>query len=165
MHFLNFRRSLLAAALLFVGGASLAQAPAAGALQIGDTLPALQLSDQHDQPYRAEEAPRLLIFTASRRGGDIVHEVFANDGAAMLNQRRAVIVADIHRMPGLITRLIALPRMRDYSYPVLLIRDETTGASFPQKPEQVTVLRLDGGKISAIDYAADIATLRRLVGE
>lgn len=161
---LQFHRIFLGATLLLAGAAIGAESEVIQPLKIGDPLPALQLRDQHDQAYRAAGSPQLILFTASRRGGDIVQEVFAVNGAAMLAQKNAIVIADIHRMPGLITRLIAMPRMRDYSYPLLLIRDDRTGAYFPQMPEQVTVLRLIGGKVAAIDYAADIATLRRLVG-
>lgn len=164
MHFCQMKLRVLPASI-FAFGLACSSTPmqTRGAIAVGDPLPALQINDQHDRAWNSGLVLKLLLFTATRKGGEVVHEVFQTNGAELLQQKNAAIVADIHRMPLIITRLVALPRMRDYSYPVYLIRDDSGGAAFPQRSDQVTVLRFVNGRVAAIDFAADAESLRALL--
>jgi hypothetical protein len=66
------------------------------------------------------EATRVLLLTRDMDAGGFVREALAEDGAACLDRAGAVYVADVHRVPGVIRRIVAIPRMRTRPYPVLL---------------------------------------------
>lgn len=78
-----------------------------------------------------------------------------------LKDRNAVYIADISSMPGLVSIMFALPKMQREAYTVGLIRDAKEGASLPRKPGAVTVLRIEGGKVSTVDFAQDLQQISR----
>ena len=60
-------------------------------------------------------------------------------------------MANIHGMPG-IGRMFAMPKMRKYVHRIILGDDEALIAKFPEQKGKVTVLKIDGGKISSVRY-------------
>jgi hypothetical protein len=92
--------------------------------------------------------------------GRIAKAVLAEHTAATLAARGAVYVADISKMPGLVSRLIAIPRMRRRPYPVLLDREALTIRRFPATGGRVTAVHLAEGRITAIEQLDSEATLR-----
>jgi hypothetical protein len=126
-------------------------------------LPVITLTDQHDVEASIGPETRIIVFARDMEAADIVEEALAENGAAMLSAAGAVFVSDIHRMPGLITRLFALPAMRKRAYRMLLDREGTATASLPSQEEKVTVLRLEDLKIKSVDYIDSAAALRSIL--
>jgi hypothetical protein len=125
----------------------------AATLKPGDALPALNLSDQHDQAGAIDPETRLVLFTKDMDASEHVQQALAEDGAAKLAAAKAVFVADISRMPAVITRFFALPALRKRPYRMLLDRDGQATANLPAVAEHVTLLRLSGGKIERVEFA------------
>lgn len=140
---------LLSAAL---AGAALAEPLAPGA-----TMPALTLADQHDQAGSIDRDTRLVLFTSDMDASDHAKEALADEGAARLAAAHAVWVANISRMPGIITRLFALPSLRKRPYRMLLDRDGKATADIPATSGKVTLIHLDDLRIERIDYADSAA--------
>ncbi|MNG19799.1 hypothetical protein D3C84_1039970 [compost metagenome] len=65
-----------------------------------------------------------------------------------LEARDAVFVADIQRMPALISKLFAIPAMRDYSYRVVLDRDGKVVARYPGAEDKVLWIQLEQGVVA-----------------
>lgn len=126
----------------------------------GQTLPALDLNDQHERPGKLGADTRLLIFAPDRAGSDLAHPVLEDLGGEALSQAGVRYVADISAMPALVTRMFALPKMRDYGYPILLAREAAATAPLPRRPEALTLIELDGGRVTAVHYAATEEALR-----
>ncbi len=139
-------RSMLAALLLMP---ALAMADTA-MLKPGDALPAFSLNDQHDKPMPIGANTRLVLFTADKSAGDMLNGLLNERPGDFMEQRRIVYIADISRMPGLISSLIALPRMRDYAYRMAIGEEEEQTAMLPRAEDSVTVVTLEAGKIKAM---------------
>jgi NADPH-dependent ferric siderophore reductase len=76
-----------------------------------------------------------------------------------MSRNGAVYVADVSSMPAIITRLFALPKMRERPYRIMLA-DSTDSVSFlPRQPHAVTVIRLRDNKLASIDYVSTEAGL------
>lgn len=131
----------------------------------GDAMPALGLRDQHDEVGVIDEQTRLVLFTKDMGSSDYVEAALAEGGAAKLADAKAVFVADISRMPGVITRWFALPAMRKRPYRMLLDRDGKATADLPSVAEHVTVLHLDEGKIERVEFAASAEQVGAALGE
>lgn len=121
------------------------------------------LADQHGRMHEIDAQLQTLLFAPDRKAGKILHGLLEKRGQAYLQAYSALVVADIQRMPTLIARFLALPRMREYSYPLLLCRKQEDCAGLPRRPEQVTVLRLEGLKVRSVRYTNQSATVRRMV--
>ena len=133
-------------------------------LRVGDRLPEITLEDQHGREHRTGPE-RLIIFVRSMDASEVVHEVLTErNGDEWLAANSARFVADIHRMPGIISRFIAKPRMRDYNYTILLIEEEGVGDVFPGGGNDIVILRTDEqARISSIDTATTAAGLADLL--
>jgi hypothetical protein len=110
----------------------------------GAVLAPIALEDQHGAPGGVDASTRGVLLTRDMDAGAFVREALAEDGAGQLERAGAVYVADVHRMPALIRRLVALPRMRERPYRVLVDADGAPTAPLPAEEGKVTWLRLDG---------------------
>lgn len=151
-------RTLLATLLLTC--ASLAQAATLGA---GDALPALSLRTQHEQPASPAANARQWLFAADNDGANLVAVLLDGQPASWLADTQRVYLADIHKMPALIARMVALPRLRDKPYPILLGREPEDLAMLPRQRGCVSVLDIQQQKISTVRFACDQGGLAALV--
>jgi len=126
----------------------------------GMQLPVITLADQHDVEAKIGPETRLLVFARDMDAAKIVEEALEENGAAILADAAAVFVSDIHRMPGIITRLFALPSMRKRPYRMLLDREGAATADLPSQDEKVSLIRLDKLKIESVDYIDSATALR-----
>ena len=120
---------------------------AALALEPGERLAPWTLLDQHDAPYTLNEQTRVLLVARDMDGAKLVNAALDGKPRGYLEQRQAVFLADISRMPGVIASLFALPKMRDYSYRILLDRDARIAPRYPAGEGEVLWLQLDGLQI------------------
>jgi hypothetical protein len=144
-------------ALVLVLGATLA---AAEPYAVGGTLRPFSLEDQHGEQATVSERTRLLVLSRDMGAGDVVKGALADVEQRYLDEHGAVYVADISGMPALVSRMIAVPRMRERKYRVLLDRDGTVGRDVPYVEKRPTVVALDQLRIVAIEHPATAAELR-----
>jgi hypothetical protein len=125
----------------------------AAALQPGAALPAISLKDQHDKPVAIAPDTKVVFFTSEMGGSRLMTEALHALPPATLKEKNAVYIADITGMPAIFTTIVAMPRLQKAAYPVALIKDSKQGASLPRRPGAVTVLKVDAGKVSAVEFA------------
>lgn len=129
-------------------------------LQTGDALPTLSLKDQHDNPASLPADVRQIIFAADNAGAGLAGDWLDAQPKDWLTRTRRVYLADIHKMPGLIARMFALPKLRDKPYSIVLGRQEADLAAFPRRKDCVTLLPVNDGRIGEASYACDAASLQ-----
>jgi len=132
-------------------------------LEIGDTYPLPPFNDQFDKPAEVSSETQLLIFVAEMEPSKVVHEVLKNETSSTMKQKKIYFLSDIHRMPSLITRFIALPKMRDYSYPVALIREEGISNDLPREKGKISLFFLNSKKIQKIQFLSKIEELQNSI--
>jgi len=134
---------------------------------VGDPLPTLALRDQHGAERRVEGDDRVLLFSRDMAGNDVAEVALAGTDAdgAWMEQRGVVYAADIHRMPGLVTRLFALPALRRRPYPMLLDRAGDATAHLPAREEHVTWIGLRDGRVEAVRFYAAAGALEEALRE
>lgn len=137
------------AALLLVPALALAD-EGVKTLKPGDALPVFKLNDQHDKPIALGPDTRTILFTADKTAGDMLNGLLKERPADFMPQRKLVYIADISRMPGLITSMIALPRMREYPYRMAVASEEGQTAMLPRAEDSVTVIHLENGKVKEL---------------
>jgi len=140
----------------------MAFAAVADPLTVGAPMPELELPDQHEKMHVVADA-NTILFAPNKAAGEIVHQSLGQGDSQSLKAKGIVYISDISGMPSFVTRMFALPKMRDYPYPVLLGYDKAETAMFPRREGQVTVLGVVSGKIERIDFAESAAALNDLV--
>lgn len=137
---------------------------AAGQLEVGGRLPALGFEDQFGQQHRLDEQARLILFLPDRRAARIARKALRDQDQGALVARGIVGIGDISGMPLLITYALALPKLRDQPWLVLLGKAAEETAVFPRRAEAVTLIRLEAGGITAVEYFTDKDRLREALG-
>lgn len=132
----------------------------AHALEPGERLAPWTLLDQFDQPYSLDNGTRILLVARDMEAAKLVKAALAEQGKGYLEARHAVFVADIQRMPALISRLFAIPAMRDYPYRVMLDREGRVASRYPGEAGKVLWLQLDEGILGARREFADSGALK-----
>lgn len=117
------------------------------ALEPGERLAPWTLLDQHDVPYTLNDETRILLVARDMDGAKLVDAALEGKPKGYLDERHAVFLADISRMPRIIATLFALPKMRDYNYRILLDRDARIAPRYQAGEGEVLWLQLEDGKL------------------
>ena len=131
---------------------------------VGEQLAPFSLEDQHGQTRSIDTSTRLILYSRDMDGGDIVKPVLEPLGDDYLASEHAVYIADISKMPRLISKMIAIPRMRSRSYRTLLDLDGSVTSILPSQPGRATVLRLEKLRVVDSQTVGSIEELRDVLG-
>ena len=121
----------------------------------GGVVQAFELKDQFGHVGGVDEDTKLILFSRDMEGGDLIRKSLEGRDGKFLAERHGVYVADISRMPGLIARLFAVPKMREYSFPMLLDREGEATAQWPDEADRATLMMLNGLEIVSVQYFDD----------
>jgi len=133
----------------------------ANAAEVGEHLTPFTLADQHDQSFTLDASTKVLLAAGDMDGAKLVKAALAEQPKGWLEARRAIFVADIQGMPSLISKLFAIPKMRDYGYRVVLDREGKVVPQYAVAPGQVQWLQLDNGNVVSKQSFSDAEALRK----
>ncbi|MNP63693.1 hypothetical protein D3C76_1591220 [compost metagenome] len=102
----------------------------------------------------------MLLVARDMDGAKLVKAALAEQPKGYLESRDAVFVADIQRMPALISKLFAIPAMRDYNYRVMLDREGQVASRYPGQEGKVLWLQLEQGALVSQQEFADAKALK-----
>lgn len=149
-------KKLILITLLFL---SVQGAASAAELQNGDPLPPITLQDQFDKTVSVATDVQTLLFAIEKAPSDLVNNYLLKQDNDYLTTNKAYFMADISGMPGMITKMFALPKMRKRPYSILLAYAVEDTAFMPRQKNKVTVLKIMGGKVSSIEFVDTEAAL------
>ncbi|UUY08527.1 FAD/FMN-containing dehydrogenase [Pseudomonas sp. J452] len=129
------------------------------AVEPGERLAPWTLLDQFEQPYSLDEQLQVLLVARDMEGAKLLEAALQGKPKGYLEQRHALFLADISRMPGPIASLFAVPAMRDYSYRVLLDRQARVVPRYPAAAATVLWLDLREGRLLAQRSFTDASAL------
>ncbi len=132
----------------------------ANALEAGDKLAPFTLLDQYEQAYSLDAGTQILLVARDMDGAKMVKAALAEQPKGYLEARHAVFVADIQRMPAIISKLFAIPAMRAYNYRVLLDREGRVASRYSGQDGQVQWLQLEQGTLVGQRAFIDAAALK-----
>ena len=119
----------------------------ANSLTVGGNLPTLTVKDQFEKEFTIDAKIKTIIFSATKDESATIKDFLATKDKNYLTTNNIAYVADITGMPSLISKFFALPKMKDYSFSILLI-DEDNKALFPVEQDKITIITLDNSKIT-----------------
>lgn len=127
---------------------------------VGTSLPARTMLDANAHAVHLDASVQAVVFTADKQASAWVHPVLAEWGAVALAQHRVIVLADISAMPALITRMFALPKLRELPFSLGLVQDAAQTADLPRQPGQATLIQLKGLDVTDIRFLPDAAALQ-----
>jgi len=119
------------------------------------------LLDQFDKAYTLDQQARILLVARNMTGAKLLKAALAEKPKGFLEARQAVFVADVSRMPAVISSLFAVPAMRDYNYRVLLDSQSRVASRYPAAEDQVLWLDLERGVLRDSRTFTDALALRQ----
>lgn len=132
----------------------------ANALQVGERLSSWTLLDQYDQPYTLNNQTQTLLVARSMDAAKLVNAALQDKPKGFLESRHTVFVADIQKMPSIIAKMFAIPKMRDYSYRVMLDREARIVPQYAGDDDKVLWLQLRDGQLVSQQQFGSADSLR-----
>jgi len=126
----------------------------------GSVVAPFSMEDQFGEIHAIDGSVRAILLGRDMDAGDVLQGALAESGAALLVRTGAVYVADVSRMPSLIRRWIAEPKMRRRGYPMLLDRDGLLTKALPNEEGKATLIRLDHLRVEAVRHFDSAEDLR-----
>ena len=134
----------------------------ANSLTVGTDIPTLTVKDQFEKEHIIDANIKTIIFSATKTEGTTIKEFLLTKDKDYLTTNNTVYIADITGMPSLVTKFIAMPKMKDYPFSVLLI-DEANKTLFPVKEDMISIISLENGKVTDIKYVKTAAELGQIL--
>lgn len=148
--------SLLLTVFLFAGSLATAAELAPGAA-LSETV----MKDQNDKEQKIDSQAKCLVFARDMDSNKVVTAALESSGGGKLSEKSCFYVADVSGMPSMIMKMFALPKMKKYSYPVLLDHEGKITKDFPFKAKQATLIRLNNLKVDSVQYLANADELKK----
>jgi hypothetical protein len=150
---------------------SLALVPLIAAqLSVGGPIASLQqfaYEDPFEKKATIADHTRLVLVSFEKQSGDIAADFFNARAADLLARNSAVYIADIHKMPAIVTYLFARPKMKKYTFPLhLYTKGEAFEKSVPHKEGKLTVIRFDAEqKVASVRFVGSGKELEALFAQ
>lgn len=132
--------------------AACASQPAPTPMKIGNKVEFALLQDQYANPFPHADNMELLIFTDNMESSREVRDALERVEPACYNNGKLVFIADVSGMPKLITRLIAIPKMRGYHFPIWLDYEGEATEALPVKEDHISLISVKDQAITGIEY-------------
>jgi len=124
----------------------------ASALGLGSKVVPFSLADQNGTSHMVDEHVHVIILTRDMAAGDMMKSALGSNGKSLLANHQAVYVTDVSGMPGFVRNLIAVPKLKERPYPMLLDTSGDVSAKLPSKDKHATLIFLDKLQITAVEY-------------
>lgn len=136
---------------------------AAELLKVGDKLPNIALTTQHDKAYNFDNSVKSIIMSAEKQSAGMVTDWLDSKPANYLKDTNTVYLADMHRMPSLITKFVALPQLREKAYDIVLGREEADLAQFPREKGCLTFMTIKEKSIESLKFVCSEHELKSTI--
>lgn len=120
-------------------------------LSINDKINNFSLANQFDEKKTIDSKVNTIIVSFEKDTGKEVNEFLEQKTSDFLREHHAVFIANISGMPMIITKMFALPKMKNYKHEILLIYDENDDR-FKAQEGMSTLYRLENGVIKSIEF-------------
>lgn len=117
----------------------------------GDTLPEISLPDQFETQHTIEKSDRMVLLSFEKEVSGIMKAYLEKQPKGFLTTHHTKYISDISAMPSFVTAWFAIPKMKKYPFPVMLIYDDL-GKAFSHEEGKVTVYHLKGRKVQRIEF-------------
>lgn len=137
--------------LLIAGAISLY----ADSLKLGSdiqSLNAYEFETPKSRKMKVPESTKTVLIAFDKDTGALVNEYLSEKNKYFLQKNKAIFIADINKMPTVITNMFALPKLRKYKHLIYLHYGEKFQNEVPKKDEMVSVLKFENKELKEIFY-------------
>ena len=148
-------KKFLFAALLAVGAF-------ANSLSVGSDVSNVTIKDQFEKSNTISAETKTILFASDKDSSDLLKEYLLSKEGDILTANNAIYVADISGMPSLISKFIALPKMKKYPFSIMLL-DDSNKDFFGKEEGKIIVYTLDNLKVTEIKTITTVKELENII--
>lgn len=130
---------------------------------LADTLKPAEFSNQFGEKASVDESTKWLIFSNDKNLSDVVKKTLDDLKITDLSKSGGQYVADISKMPGLISQMFAIPKMKEYEFKLALDQEGEATKPWPKKEGHVTMMKLNKLEILETNFALNQEELTKFI--
>ena len=136
----------------------------AASLNIDSSIVDIKIKDQFDKVHTLNSDVKTILFASDKSTSDMLRDYLLplSEKENILEKNSAVYVADISGMPSLISKFIALPKMKKYPFSILLL-DDSNKENFVKEDGKIIVYSVVDGKITNIEKISSKEELAKFI--
>jgi hypothetical protein len=120
------------------------------AITTGDTLPAFKIQNQFEEPAELNAETKWIIFSSDMKAAKLLTE-YLNQNAKNLDLTKSLIISDISKMPGLVSKMFAIPKMKKYNFKLALDKEGDVTKAWPRQEGVILVMKVDQLKVESTE--------------
>jgi hypothetical protein len=128
-------------------------------------LQKIELKDQFDATTQIDEKTKWIVFSTDKYISDLINKSLEDLKLTDLAKSNGAYVADISAMPGMVTTMFALPKMKKYHFKVVLDREGDLTGKWPQKKEKASLIKLDQLKITSVQQTGSFEEIKKFISD
>lgn len=106
---------------------------------------------------------KLVIVAFEKDTGALVNEYLDKQSPFYLPKNNSIFIADINKMPSIVTSMFALPKLQKYKHLIYLHYSDKLQEAVPNKEQKITLLRFENSKIKEISYISTVLELKTAI--
>lgn len=122
----------------------------AWALQVGESVTPFKIENQFGEPAELNADTQWVVFSSDMDAAKILTK-HLNDNAGKVALDKTLIVSDISKMPSMISKMFAIPKMKKYSFKMALDRTGEATKVFPRVKGTIAVIKLSNLKVESVE--------------
>lgn len=116
------------------------------------TLNATEFQDANEQALSLNAQTKWVLLTSEKAAGKLVKESLNALNMTDLAAKNGLYVADVSAMPGFITKMVAIPKMKDYAFKVAVVMEDELVEGWPKQEDKVTAMTLNNLNVESVEY-------------
>ena len=132
-------------------------------IEQNSTIEPFTLNDQFGKEHTLEKMPKLLICSFGKATGVLISNYFNAQDADYLAKHDIKLIADVSSVPSLLRSTFILPKMKKYSFEILISTDSKFSELFPKEEDKLTVLKIENGVVQETIFINNEAELKEII--
>ena len=138
--------------------------PVFAGIQAGENLTPFKIENQFAEPAELNSETQWVIFSADMDAAKMLTS-YLNENAAKLDLSKTLIISDISKMPGMISKMFAIPKMKKYNFKLALDKTGETTKPWPRTEKQITVMKLSQFKVESIEQLTSAEAVQKFFSD
>ncbi|MCK5855244.1 MAG: hypothetical protein KAG56_08475 [Sulfurovaceae bacterium] len=132
-------------------------------IEQNSTIQPFTLNDQFGKEHNINTLPKLLICSFGKETGKLISSYFNAQSSDYLAQYDIKLMADVSSVPSLLRSTFIMPKMKKYSFEILISTDSKFSKLFPREEDKLTVIKLENGVVQEIIFVGNEVGLKETI--
>lgn len=128
-----------------------------------EMLESLKYETPQGRQMKIPKKTKLVIVAFEKETGALVNEYLDKQSPFYLLKNNSIFIADINKMPSIVTSMFALPKLQKYKHLIYLHYSDKLQDAVPNKEQKITLLRFENSKIKEISYISTQQELKTAI--